>query len=32
MAVVNNKISPDFQLKRERQAAKIQSVGVYKPD
>ena len=32
MAVVNHKISPDFQLKRERQAAKIQSVGVYKPD
>jgi hypothetical protein len=30
MAVVNNKISPDFQLKRERKTAKIQSVGVYK--
>ena len=30
MAVVHNKISADFQVKRERQAAKIQSVGVYK--
>ena len=32
MAVVNNKISPDFQVKREGKAAKVQSVGVYKPD
>jgi len=32
MAVVHNKISPDFQVKREGKAAKIQSVGVYKPD
>jgi len=32
MAVVNHKVRPDFQLKRERKQAKIQSVGVYKPD
>jgi len=31
MAVVHNKISADFQLKREQKTAKIQSLNVYKP-
>lgn len=31
MAVVHNKISADFQVKRERKTAKIQSLDVYKP-
>ena len=31
MAVVHNKISTDFQLKRESRTAKIQSLNVYKP-
>ncbi|HWO40182.1 MAG TPA: (2Fe-2S)-binding protein [Candidatus Eisenbacteria bacterium] len=31
MAVVHNKLSPDFQLKRRTQEAKIQSLDVYKP-
>jgi carbon-monoxide dehydrogenase small subunit len=31
MAVVNGKISPDFQFKKKEQEAKIQSLGVYKP-
>ena len=31
MAVVHNKISADFQLKREHKTAKIQSLNVYKP-
>ena len=30
MAVVNNKISPDFQLGKKEQQAKIQSLDVYK--
>lgn len=30
MAVVQNKISPDFHAKREHKAAKIQSLNVYK--
>jgi carbon-monoxide dehydrogenase small subunit len=31
MAVVNNKISPDFQFRKKEQQAKIQSLDVYKP-
>ena len=31
MAVVNNKISPDFQFRKREQQAKIQSLDVYKP-
>ena len=31
MAVVHNKLSPDFQLKRRQQEARIQSLDVYKP-
>lgn len=31
MAVVNNKISPDFQFRKREQKAKIQSLDVYKP-
>jgi xanthine dehydrogenase iron-sulfur cluster and FAD-binding subunit A len=31
MAVVNNKISPDFQFRARKQEAKIQSLDVYKP-
>ena len=30
MAVVNNKISPDFQFRKKEQQAKIQSLDVYK--
>jgi len=30
MAVVNNKISPDFQFRKREQQAKIQSLDVYK--
>ena len=30
MAVVNNKISPDFQFRKREQKAKIQSLDVYK--
>ena len=30
MAVVNNKISPDFQFRKREQEAKIQSLDVYK--
>ena len=30
MAVVNNKISPDFQFRKREQQAKIQSLNVYK--
>lgn len=30
MAVVNNKISPDFQFRKKQQQAKIQSLDVYK--
>ena len=30
MAVVNNKISPDFQFRKRDQQAKIQSLNVYK--
>ena len=31
MAVVNNKISPQFQFRKREQEAKIQSLDVYKP-
>ena len=31
MAVVNKKISPDFQFRKREQEAKIQSLDVYKP-
>ncbi len=31
MAVVQNKITPDFHAKREHKTAKIQSLDVYKP-
>jgi carbon-monoxide dehydrogenase small subunit len=31
MAVVKNKISPDFQFRKREQKAKIQSLDVYKP-
>ncbi len=31
MAAAQNKISPDFQAKREHKTAKIQSLDVYKP-
>ena len=31
MAVVNNKISPDFEFRKRDQQAKIQSLDVYKP-
>ncbi|HWP57385.1 MAG TPA: (2Fe-2S)-binding protein [Candidatus Acidoferrales bacterium] len=31
LAVVNNKISPDFQFRKKQQEAKIQSLDVYKP-
>ncbi len=31
MAVVNGKISPDFQFRKRQQEAKIQSLDVYKP-
>ena len=30
MAVVNDKISPDFQFRKKEQQAKIQSLDVYK--
>jgi carbon-monoxide dehydrogenase small subunit len=31
MAVVNDKISPDFQFRKKEQQARIQSLDVYKP-
>jgi carbon-monoxide dehydrogenase small subunit len=31
MAVVNNKITPNFQFRKKQQEAKIQSLDVYKP-
>lgn len=31
MAVVNNKINPDFQFRKKEQQARIQSLDVYKP-
>jgi carbon-monoxide dehydrogenase small subunit len=31
MAVVDNKISPDFQFRKKEQQARIQSLDVYKP-
>jgi xanthine dehydrogenase iron-sulfur cluster and FAD-binding subunit A len=31
MAVVDNKIDPNFEFRKREQTAKIQSLGVYKP-
>jgi xanthine dehydrogenase iron-sulfur cluster and FAD-binding subunit A len=31
MAVVNNKITPNFQFRKKEHEAKIQSLDVYKP-